>query len=136
MPKIKIFLWQMCHNALPVRSTLVRRGCRLDPQCPLCRTDIEAIGHLLCTCPMTMTVWTAARQHQWLPCQPPTTQTWEWLEEFLHFPIVYNKQMLQHMTFLLWCIWKARNATVFKNEVFRPLRCLIRAKKLSTEWRI
>ena len=134
--KIKIFLWQMCHNALPVRTTLATRGCQVDPQCPLCMTDSETIGHLLRTCPMTTLVWNDARQHQWLSCLPPTTHTQEWLAEFLNFPQVYNKQMLQRITFLLWCIWKARNATVFKNEVFHQLRCLIQAKKLSAEWRI
>jgi len=36
MPKIKIFLWQVCHNALLVRGILFRRGCHIEPQCPLC----------------------------------------------------------------------------------------------------
>uniref|UniRef100_A0A7C8ZN81 Reverse transcriptase zinc-binding domain-containing protein n=1 Tax=Opuntia streptacantha TaxID=393608 RepID=A0A7C8ZN81_OPUST len=69
MPKIKIFLSQMCHNVLSVRGTLFRRGCQLDPQCPLCRTDIESTEHLFQDCPQIQTVWTLAHQHRWNP--PP-----------------------------------------------------------------
>ena len=63
MPKIKIFLWQLCHNALPVKGILFRRGCHLDPQCPLCLNDIETHDHLFSTCSLTMIVWDLARQH-------------------------------------------------------------------------
>ena len=67
MPKIKIFLWQMCHNALPIRGTLLRRGCRIDPQCPLCLTDIETANHLFDECLQTKEVWDLARHHNWIP---------------------------------------------------------------------
>jgi len=42
----------------------------------------------------------------------------------------------QKFSFLLWSIWKFRNATVFRNEIFNPLTCLIRAKITNVEWRI
>ena len=40
------------------------------------------------------------------------------------------------MSFLLWSIWKMRDAIIFQQEFFQPTKCLIRAKKLSAEWRI
>ena len=46
MPKIKIFLWQNLHNALPTRGTLFRRGMNIDPACPICGDDIETSDHL------------------------------------------------------------------------------------------
>jgi len=46
MPKIQVFLWQLCHNALLVRGTLFRRGCNIEPQCPLCAMDMESTDHL------------------------------------------------------------------------------------------
>jgi len=69
MPKIKIFLWQMCHNALPVRGTLLRRGCRVDPLCPLCLRDIESSDHLFSKCSLTRRVWDLAKAHKWIPIQ-------------------------------------------------------------------
>jgi len=56
MPKIKIFIWQMCLNALPVRGLLFRRGGYVDPQCPLCFDDIESIQHLFKECAHTQPV--------------------------------------------------------------------------------
>ena len=66
MPKIKIFLWQMLHNALPVRGVLVRRGLNIDPACPLCMNDIESNDHLFWECPYIKEVWRLAQQHKWL----------------------------------------------------------------------
>ena len=51
MPKIKIFLWQLLHNALPVRGVFVRRGFIIDPACPLCMNDIESNDHIFWECP-------------------------------------------------------------------------------------
>jgi len=56
MPKIKIFLWQVCHNALPVRVILFRRGCHIEPECPLFQMDMESIDHLFWTCHETQRV--------------------------------------------------------------------------------
>ena len=44
--------------------------------------------------------------------------------------------MEQKFLFILRSIWKSRNATVFNNEIFNPVACLIRAKKATAEWRI
>jgi len=56
MPKIQIFLWQLFHEALPVTSTLLRRGLNLNPTCSLCREDIEIIDHLFKDCCVTKKV--------------------------------------------------------------------------------
>ena len=70
MPKIKVFfLWQLCHSTLLVRGTLLRRGCNIDPWCPLCEDEVESIDHLFWGCQSTSRVWELAVQHQWLPCQ-------------------------------------------------------------------
>jgi len=34
MPKIRIFLWQLCHNVLPTRANLLRKGIFVDPVSP------------------------------------------------------------------------------------------------------
>jgi len=65
-PKIKIFLWQMLHNALPMRGVLVQRGMLIDPTCPLCMNNIESNDHLFWECPSIKRVWRLALQHKWL----------------------------------------------------------------------
>ena len=77
MLKIKVFLWQMCHTALPVRGLLLRRGLAIDPSCPLCLHDIESIEHLFLECHSIGKVWDYAVQQGWLPpgCAPDQNQT-------------------------------------------------------------
>ena len=36
IPKLKIFLWQLCHLSLPTKGTLSKRGLNIDPVCPFC----------------------------------------------------------------------------------------------------
>ena len=136
MPKIKIFLWQICHNALPVRGTSLRRGCRVDSQCPICLGDIETIDHLFRQCPSTYSVWELAAQYQWIPQQVQMNHTQDWIQSFGTLTNICNDKFLQRISFLLWSIWKAKNAVLFQNKIFNPMKCLIRAKKLSAEWRI
>ena len=69
MPKIKIFLWQICHKAVPVRGTLLKRGLNVDAGCPICLGDIESIAHLFSECPVGKKVWEPADKHQWFPIQ-------------------------------------------------------------------
>ena len=57
LPKIKVFLWQMCHNALPIRGVLLKRGCNIDPRCKLCTDDTKSVDNLFTECPVTRRVW-------------------------------------------------------------------------------
>ena len=126
----------MGHNALRIGGTLLRRGCRVDPQCPLCLNDIEMANHLFDECRQTKEVWELARQHNWIPLQTSTIQTAEWLDKVGAFLVTYNKKIIQRISFLLWSIWKMRNAVIFQQKPFNPMKCLIRAKESSAEWRI
>jgi len=47
-----------------------------------------------------------------------------------------QRNVLSKLSFLLWSIWKVRNNVIFRNEIFKPLVCLVPAKKASAEWLI
>ena len=103
MPKIQIFLWQMCHNVLPVRGTLFRRLGRIDPQCPLCLDDIESIEHLFGGCPVTSIVWNLAIQHNWLPPCGSVAHPLNW-SLFLDTVKRWDDRSIQRISFLLCSI--------------------------------
>ena len=63
MPKLKMFLWQLCHASLPTRGTLLKRELQINPLCPLCRDDIEDMEHLFLRCPIVHEVWQLAHAH-------------------------------------------------------------------------
>ena len=135
MPKIKIFLWQLCHNALPSRGSLLRRGIHLDPVCMACSRDIESTDHIFLHCPLAQKVWDLAVAHQWLPIAPFPLTT-NSLREELHLLAQNHYPCLSRVVLLLWSLWKSRNALVFRNEVTPPMGTLLRAKRSWAEWRI
>jgi len=69
MPEIKIFFWQICHQAIPVRGTLLKRGLSIGAGCRVCLSDIESIDHLFSKCQLGKKVWELADKHQWFPKQ-------------------------------------------------------------------
>ena len=125
----------MCLNVLPVRGTLFWRLGQFDPQCPLCLNEVETIDHLFEGCSTSNVVWSLAIQHRWIPQQVLRDRSFNWHQTFGIWEKLDSRTM-QRLSFLLWSIWKARNAVIFQNEVFNPLKCLIKAKRLSTEWSI
>ena len=134
--KYIFFLWQLCRKAVPVRGMLLKRGLNIDAGCPICLVDIESIDHLLCECPIGKKVWELADKHQWFPIQF-SPGGWQPITEVLQRVRSYrNPQLLQKFSFLLWSIWKERNAVAFENKFFNPLKCIIKAKKAYAEWRI
>ena len=77
-----------------------------------------------------------AKLHKWIPLQADTFQASDWLFSFETFNHSCHRKTLQRISFLLWSIWKMRNATIFQQDFLQPLKCLILAKKLSAEWSI
>ena len=136
MPKIKVFLWQLCHASLPTRGTLVKRGLQIDPVCPLCNSGIEDLEHLFLQCPVVQDVWYLANLHKWLsiPLRVAPGDTIQyWLSKLR---LSSSPVQLDRVVALLWSIWKSRNNVVFCNERLPLAVPLIRAKKASAEWRI
>ena len=136
MPKIEIFLWQLLHNALPVRGVLVRWGLNIDPACSLCMNDVESNDCLFWECPCIKEMWNLAQHHRWLLL--PEIQYGPRCSKNLLFQCKQsrNKEDVVKVAYLLWHIWKERNAFIFQREIFGPLRTLIRAKRSYAEWGI
>jgi len=131
-PKIRLFLWQLLHNALPLRDTLYCRGLQIARTCPWCTADPETNDHLFWECSSTYQLWTLAIHQAWLnmgifPCGKPYVPS---LISSCH----HTDRNIVKIAFLLWQLWKARNATVFRQESFCPLRILLRAKRDYAEW--
>ena len=136
MPKLKIFLWQLCHASLPTRGILLKGGLQIDPLCPHCLSDIEDMEHLFLGCPSVSQVWRLAADHHWITHSPPQSSipiVPRWLAG-LHSSC--SRMSLERTVSLLWSIWKTRNNSVFRSEPCDPITTLLRAKRASAEWRI
>lgn len=51
IPKIKVFMWTLCQNALPTSENLRRRKIAPEATCQLCKKDPETEEHLFLLCP-------------------------------------------------------------------------------------
>jgi len=119
-PKIRVFLWQLCHNSLPARGTLLRRGIHLDPLCPSCSGDIEDMDHIFMKCPLARQVWDLAVAHHWIPANPfPYSHVS--IRDGLLLLIQNRYPCLSRVALLLWSIWKARNGLIFRNDSPSPM---------------
>ena len=132
MPKIRIFLWQLCHNALPTRANLLRKGIYVDPICPAGLLEIENIDHLSVGCHMVKKTWDLAVSHNWLTSQP-FPQSLPSVRKGLHNLYTSRTSSLTRVAILLWSIWKSRNAMVFDNDVSKSMGSLLRAKRSCAE---
>ncbi|KAL5736195.1 hypothetical protein ACOSQ2_030983 [Xanthoceras sorbifolium] len=50
--KVKLFVWRCCHDWLPSRVNLARKGLSLDVVYPLCAQCVETSMHALWGCPL------------------------------------------------------------------------------------
>lgn len=57
--KVRIFLWRLAHNSLPLRMNIKRKKVELDTRCPMCHRPDEDGGHLFLKCKMVKHVWRA-----------------------------------------------------------------------------
>lgn len=57
LPKVRLFLWNACQNALPTVDNLYQRRIVPDPLCPICQKEAETIEHTLLLCPWTAQIW-------------------------------------------------------------------------------
>jgi hypothetical protein len=48
---VKMFLWRSCHNILPTKDNLQKKGIVLDSSCIFCNYEQETAQHVLWDCP-------------------------------------------------------------------------------------
>ena len=56
-PKVRIFAWKMCMNALPTLVNLQRRGINTYDICPACGKEPESNFHIFVKCEVARRVW-------------------------------------------------------------------------------
>jgi hypothetical protein len=54
---IHLFLWKACNNILPIKENPLKRTVTLDDKYPICKLEMETIGHSLWSCPAEKDVW-------------------------------------------------------------------------------
>jgi hypothetical protein len=55
--KVKIFVWRLAHNSLPLKRKIEARGIDLHTRCPMCFRFDEDASHILFKCKFSKGVW-------------------------------------------------------------------------------
>ncbi|XP_010495697.1 PREDICTED: uncharacterized protein LOC104772828 [Camelina sativa] len=130
-PKIQHFMWQVLTGCISVSANLGRRGLACDIGCIRCGADEETINHAIFVCPPARQVWALAH----VPVGPlsfPTESVYANVDHFLG----QQNPGANIMTFpwLMWYIWKARNARVYENIVEKSEDIVRIAEGEATWW--
>lgn len=109
--KIKIFLWRVCRNNIPVRNMLRGKGVNTTILCPLCGIDVEHLRHICLECNYAKGCWNELGMgfdtSQILSCS-------DWLLQTLATESVGK---LAQIATILWGIWSARNMRVWQDKI-------------------
>ena len=134
-PKIRHFLWRALSGALAVAERLQSRGLCSNTSCPSCDQASETICHVLFSCPTAVEAWRLAG------IQPPpagSSQSSVFLN--LHYMVAGYKQQrsdrdnLKAFPWILWNLWKGRNALVFENIRVTPNSTVVKALEEAEIW--
>ena len=119
MPKLKIFLSQICHASLPTRGTLAQRGMNIDSHCPFCESEIDNTNHLFLGCNVSQDCWGLAVSHNWLNTNLPFNPQLSLLQMLNGARAADSIVKMDRLVALLWSIWKARITWCFimKNPI-------------------
>lgn len=59
-PRVRLFLWKVLHEGLPLKQILVNRIGRGDLICDLCGVQEESMSHMLFHCEFAIRCWFSA----------------------------------------------------------------------------
>lgn len=116
-PKIKHFIWRALSGALAVKERLITRGIQMDTTCLCCNQAAESICHVLFGCDKAHEVWELAN----VPFPTSGFSRNSVFLNFVHLLKVSDSKAGEPtwrnvFPWLVWELWKARNALAFENK--------------------
>ena len=101
--KIKLFLWQVCSNALPTKENLKRSNVLDDAKCCACLSAQESTFHAIWSCELLHQIWNPC--FGWVRTEHPRIQE---VQELVYL-VGQRKESLELFAVVAWFIWNHRN---------------------------
>ncbi|KAE8722230.1 hypothetical protein F3Y22_tig00014304pilonHSYRG00093 [Hibiscus syriacus] len=112
LPKIKIFGWRVCHDALPTGHKLVTAGLG-NRICPMCQSEVETALHALKDCLNVNEILVLSGLNSGCVDMQANTRK-SWLEEIVSS---FDRDDFIKLLTLLWSNWFRRNKWVHDKEL-------------------
>jgi ribonuclease HI len=123
-PKVvKLFIWQACNNILPTYENLFKRKVVSDALCPICKGDIETVGHALWSCPAAQDVWHECPRK----IQKSTSDQTSFLDIFEGLLNRLDDEEMDLVASTARQVWLRRNQWVFDAKFLAPTHVVQRA---------
>jgi hypothetical protein len=103
--KVKMFIWRLAHNSLPVRRNLIVRGVKTGTICPICSRLDEDCGHLFFKCKRAKECWHALNLEHIRTGLECCTSGHKTVMKILKL----ERQQQTKVFIWLWRWWSARN---------------------------
>ncbi|KAJ3687049.1 hypothetical protein LUZ61_016213 [Rhynchospora tenuis] len=116
VPKVRLFIWRLMTNTLPIAQNLNTRIHAISPMCQRCNQENEFATHCFFFCHGSRMVWfrgeLGLRTHD-LPINM--------VEAVQQLTQGMNEENIATFCYTLWEIWLARNEAVLQHKPFQPI---------------
>ena len=121
-PKVALFVWLVVRKRILTGENLRKRGIIGPSQCCLCLHAEDTMGHILDSCPFAASIWDRGammfRRSDRVRGLPSQTIK-DWNQRAFSNPIL-NTIWNAFPGMAMWCIWKERNARIFRGLSKNP----------------
>ncbi|XP_074313616.1 uncharacterized protein LOC141648798 [Silene latifolia] len=114
-PRVKLFFWQMCSEALATRANIAARIGGEYSLCPFCHSNLESSIHLFRDCGVAAWVWEELEMGDVTETRGGDIR--EWVEACWND--MYREECVKFMVGC-WAIWEHRNKVIFDNVEVEP----------------
>uniref|UniRef100_A0A803PZ76 Reverse transcriptase domain-containing protein n=1 Tax=Cannabis sativa TaxID=3483 RepID=A0A803PZ76_CANSA len=115
-PKVKLFVWRLLSNAIPVAHSLFKKCVINSPLCPVCKMENETIKHALLDCSRSRKVWRYSRFAAYYDAFKHLGID----EFFLGLLQSLDKNDIGIMFCFIWALWNQRNNFVLNQHTIPP----------------
>ncbi|KAL4553969.1 hypothetical protein LXL04_039915 [Taraxacum kok-saghyz] len=134
--KIRIFIWRLSRNRLPVKDNLERKGIQVNSRrCEMCKEEDETAMHTFHDCMIIKELWSKVKM--WWSIQPPVPTC---LEDLVEKMEIQAKSKTEKQLLFVVCaatlnqIWKNRNEAQFHNKGIQVNDMFLNVQKESALW--
>lgn len=120
--KNSCFMWLCIKTRFTLGKTCRRKGFIGPGICSLCHEAEETLNHMLGSCKFFHTSW---NEMCWTLQLQSSWKQEQFVDNIKHWFALNGKQKFM-ISFLLWEVWKARNACIFQDTITPPFRVCIR----------
>uniref|UniRef100_A0A803MZ92 Reverse transcriptase zinc-binding domain-containing protein n=1 Tax=Chenopodium quinoa TaxID=63459 RepID=A0A803MZ92_CHEQI len=115
LPRVKVFFWRACHEAVPTKKGLHIRIKDIDEVCGVCGEEKEDVSHALLCCPQAISIWEECG-FAW-EVEGKGRSLMDWVFQKLCCLVSEHRSWVM---VLCWSIWSAWNRGLFENDWYEP----------------